>query len=323
LANKDQDTEDWNGFNPIRVSWREVPGRDDTWRKNTLAALSFDMQKFSQEYEVEFQGSSGTLISGDKLKALVHQVPITNDRQGLVQYFRPEPGHAYVLVADVSRGKGLDYSAFQVIDVTKAPYQQVCVFRSNLILTTDYSDIIYRIAVAYNQAHVLVENNDIGAQVVDILHLDYEYEHLLFTRNAGAHGKAITFGGKGHDQGVRTSSSVKAIGCSMLKALVEQDKLIINDFDTIEELSVFSKRGKSYEAEPGKHDDLVMPLVLFGWMSNQAFFKDLTDYDIMKALRDKTVEEIEESLLPFGFIVDGREEDEFDPYGEMDRSFYW
>lgn len=295
-----------NGYEYVEVKWDKVPGRGEKWRQETLQALDFDLQKFAQEYEAEFMGSSGTLISGDCLKTLSPMTPIL-DKDGLKQYFKPEKDHQYAIIADVSRGKGLDYSAFSVIDFTQMPFVQVAVFRDNFIAPTDYASIIHRLSKMYNEAQIMVEINDIGGQVADTLFLDYGSETMLFTENAGAKGKKIAggFSGRKVDRGIRTTKTVKNIGCSLLKLLIEQKQLLINDYDTIWELSRFSKKGASYEAEPGAHDDVVMGLVLFAWLSNQQFFKDLNDINTIARLRDRTEQEIEEDLLPFGFIDDG------------------
>ena len=299
--------QDLNGYKFVEVPWQRVPGRDEKWRKETLGAMDFDMEKFAQEFECAFLGSSGTLISGAALKSLVSQIPLTQS-DGLTQYFRPEPNHKYVIVADVSRGKGLDYSAFQVVDVTGMPYQQVCVFKNNMITPLDYAGTINGISKLYNSATILVEINDVGAQVVDSLHYDYESDLIIYTENAGARGKRISGGFGNAERGIRTTKTVKAIGCSMLKLLVEQHQLIINDHDTIYELSRFSKKGTSYEAEPGANDDLVMCMVLFAWMSDQQYFKDLTDINTLMKLREKTEEEMESGMTPFGFMADGHDE---------------
>lgn len=294
-----------NNYHNIMVKWDRVPGRDELWKKDTLGALNFDMEKFSQEFEVEFLGSSGTLIAGWKLKELVHLTPV-HQHDGLRMYSQPENGHAYVCVADVSRGKGLDYSAFSIMDVSKMPYKQVCVYRNNTVAPIDYADILFRVCKSYNNAGVLVEINDIGGQVADSLHYDFEYDNILFTESAGRAGKRITSGfGNNVDRGVRTTKNVKSIGCSILKLLVEQNQLIVNDFDTISELSTFSRKGVSYEAEPGKHDDMVMGLVLFAWLSDQDYFKELTSINTLAMLREKTEEEISGDLVPFGFVDDG------------------
>ena len=299
-----------NGYQYVEVPWQKVPGRDEKWRQETLAAMDFDHEKFAQEFECAWLGSSGTLISGAVLKSLVVKAPLAS-KAGLAQYFLPEEEHKYVLVADVSRGKGLDYSAFQIIDVTKMPYNQVAVYRSNLVTPVDYAVEIHRIAKLYNDATILVEINDIGGQVADTLYFDYDSENLIYTENAGAKGKRISGGfNKSADRGVRTTKTVKSIGCSLLKLLVEQYQLIIHDHDTIQELSTFSKKNSSYEAEPGCHDDLVMCLVLFAWLSDQQYFKELTDIHTLMKLRDKTDEEIENDLVPFGFIDDGHPEDD-------------
>jgi len=298
-----------NNYNPIEVTYDKVPGRGEEWKKNTLAAMNFDVAKFEQEYCVEFMGSSGTLIAGWKLKELVHQTPITF-KDGLSQYVSPVKGRSYIIVCDVSRGKGLDYSAFSVIDVSSMPYNQVCVYRNNMVTPIDYADVIYRVAKAYNNASILVEINDMGEQVSNSLHYDFEYDSVLFTENAGRAGKRIStgFGGANIDKGIRTTKPVKATGCAILKLLIEQNQLIINDFHTIEELSTFSRKGVSYEAEEGKHDDLVMPLVLFGWLSDQQYFKDYTNINTLIKLREKTEEDIMNDLSPFGFVNDGRDD---------------
>jgi len=296
-----------NGYQYVEVPWQRVPGRDAAWQKETLGAMDFDYEKFAQEFECAFLGSSGTLISGAVLKTLVSRVPITQS-DGLTQYYTPQPNHKYVIVADVSRGKGLDYSAFQVIDVTGMPYQQVCVFKNNMITPLDYAGIINGVSKLYNRATILVEVNDVGAQVVDSLHYDYESELIIYTENAGARGKRISGGFGNAERGVRTTKTVKTIGCSMLKLLVEQRQLIINDHDTIYELSRFSKKGTSYEAESGANDDLVMCMVLFAWMSDQQYFKDLTDINTLMKLREKTEEEMESDMTPFGIITTGHDE---------------
>ena len=293
--------ENKNGYIYIEVPWNKVPGRDDKWKKETLAAMDFDQQKFSQEFECAFLGSSGTLIEGSKLKNMVDLTPIAQS-QTMKVYEQPEQGHVYCCIVDVSRGKGLDYSAFQIIDVTQMPYKQVCVYRDNNITPIDYAEIIYRSIERYNEAYTLIEINDIGEQVSEVLHYEFEVDTLMFTESAGRAGKRLSTGfSKNSDKGIRTTKNVKSIGCNMLKMLIEQDQLIINDFQTINELSTFSRKANSYEAESGCHDDLVMCLVLFGWMTDQAFFKEVTDINTIDKLRSRNEEELMESLLPIGF----------------------
>ena len=293
--------ENRNGYIYIEVPWQRVPGRDDKWKKETLEGMDFDTQKFSQEFECNFLGSSGTLIEGSKLKNLVSRNPV-GQTQFMKVYEQPEKDHVYACIVDVSRGKGLDYSAFHIIDVTSMPYKQVCIYRDNTITPIDYAEIIYRTIKRYNDAYTLIEVNDIGEQVAEVLHYEFEVETLMFTESAGRSGKRISTGfSKNSDKGVRTTKSVKSVGCNMLKMLIEQDQLIINDFQTINELSTFSRRGVSYEAESGCHDDLVMGLVLFAWMTDQLFFREITDINTLDKLRSRNEEELMESLLPIGF----------------------
>jgi len=296
-----------NGYQYIEVPWREVPGRDEKWKEETLAAMDYDYEKFEQEFCCAFLGSSGTLIEGSKLKTLVYKTPL-KEQQGLSIYELPDEEKTYVLVADVSRGKGLDYSAFQIIDVTKMPYRQVASYRDNMITPIEYSEVLNRVGKYYNECAILVEMNDgVGEQISELLHMEFEYGSVLFTESSGRSGKRIStgFGGKNIDKGIRTTKSVKANGCSMLKLLIEQDQLIIQDFDTINELSTFSRKGNSYEAESGHHDDLAMCLVLFAWLSDQRYFKEITDINTLSKLRNKSEEELMNELVPFGMIDDG------------------
>ena len=321
-ANAHKTDDEYNGYHPLMVNWKDVPGRDEEWKRQTLAAMNFDVERFAQEYEVEFMGSSGTLIAGWKLKELVHRRPIY-EKDGLYKYKDPEKGKPYVLIADSSKGKMLDYSAFHVIDVSSMPYDQVCVFRSNVIAPYDYAGIINMVGRNYNNAALLLElNNTMGGEVSSALHYDYEYENIIFTESAGRAGKRISIGGFGGavDKGILTSKLVKATGCSMLKLLIEQNQLVVHDFNTISEFGTFSKKNASYEAEPGCHDDLVMGLVLFGWLSNQAYFKDYTSINTLSKLRDMSEEDLEDSMTPFGFIDVGDGEEEV---GEFAKPPNW
>jgi len=307
--------EQTNGYEFVEVHWKDVPGRDEKWKEEALQAMDYDHQKFAQEYECEFLGSSGTLIDGHKLKNLTPIRPLT-EQNGISMYEQVEESRTYACIVDVSRGKGLDYSAFQIIDVTEMPYKQVCVFRDNVTSPIEYTEIIYRTCKHYNEAFVLIEVNDIGEQVSDLLHFDYEYENILYTESAGRAGKRISGGfTRATDRGIRTTKSVKSIGCSILKLLVEQDQILLKDFETINELSTFSKRGSSFEAESGCHDDLVMCLVLFAWLTEQSYFKEMTDINTLSKLRERSEEEMMEELLPFGIHDDGHDEITIDQDG--------
>jgi hypothetical protein len=295
-----------NGFEFIRVTWDRVPGRGEEWKKEALDTLNGDLEKFAQEYECQFLGSSGTLISGDVLKALVRNQPISQ-RDGLTIYETPIEGHSYCLTGDVSEGKNLDYSAFNVIDITRMPYKQVAVFRNNLIPPAEYADVIYTTANMYNESAVLVENNNSMGNEVNGLLFNIGYENLIYTENAGARGKRVSNNPKKAEIGVRTTQNTKAKGCSILKLLIEQQQLIIQDHNTIHELSRFSRKGRSYEAEPGATDDIVMSLVLFAWLTGDDYFKGLTDLDTVARLRERDQQEIEEQFIQMGYAVTGAE----------------
>jgi hypothetical protein len=294
-----------NSYIPIDVHWSDVPGRDEKWKQETIANTS--EEQFRTEFDCDFVGSIHTLISPSKLKTLAYIDPVFKNGEGFKVYAKPEEKHIYVMCVDVSRGTGQDYSAFTIMDITAAPYKLVATFRNNNMSPMVFPNAIHVAAKQYNNAHVLVEINDMGGQVADILHAEMEYENLLSSTMRGRKGQVLDGGfGSGTSQfGVRTTEVVKRTGCSILKSLIESDRMIIQDFDVIKELFAFISKKNSFEAEVGYNDDLVMTLVLFGWLSTQPYFKDLSSLDIRKDVYKETIDKLEEEMTPFGFIDDG------------------
>jgi hypothetical protein len=299
-----------NEYANFSVSWWDVPGRDDEWREKTIANTSED--QFRQEFEAEFLGSANTLISPNVLRSLTFTTPISSHYEGsLTVYKEPERGGVYFCVVDTSRGVGMDASAFVVIDVSSVPYEVVACYKNNIIDPLVYPDVIHNVVKNYNEAYTLVEINDNGQQIADILHHDYEYEHIIFTSVKGRAGQVIGGGFSSSVQrGVRTTKQVKRIGCSNAKTMIEKEKIKLHDFNLINELSTFIQKGTSYEADIGSHDDLIMCVVLFAWATNQPFFKDLTDTDFRKKLMEDRERLISDDVLPFGFIDDGSDFEE-------------
>ena len=294
-----------NDYSPISVHWSQVPDRDQEWKEKTIRNTS--ERQFQQEFECSFLGSSNTLISTDKLMSMPYKSSIYS-HDGLDIYQEPIMNHTYVMVCDVARGVGLDYSAFSVFDVTRQPYRQVAKYRRNDISPMLYPNVIYTTAQKFNEAFVLVEVNDIGQQVADILYHDMEYENMMMVTMHGRNGQQIGGGfSKNVSMGIRTTKQVKRIGCATLKDLIERDNLIIDDFDTISELTTFIGKSTSWEADEGCHDDLVMGCVIFSWLVQQRYFRELTDQDIREKMFAEQMKMIEEELVPFGFIEDGQD----------------
>lgn len=260
-------------------------------------------------HNCEFIGSSATLVSGSKLRELAFKNPILSE-DNLDIYEQPIKGHTYICTVDCSEGVGQDYSTVNVMDVSQIPYKQVAKYRDNKIPLLFFPNTIYSIASKYNEAFVLVETNNIGQQVVDILHYDLEYENIFKLEIHNIKGQMISGGFKRSATiGIKTTKSVKKIGCANLKTLIETNKLIINDFDTISELTTFVRNRDSYAADDGSNDDLVMGLVLFGWLTAQSYFKDSVNIDIRKILLEEQNIFIEETITPVGFIDNGLEKE--------------
>ena len=307
-----------NSYIPIEVHWSEIPGRDDEWKKETIKNTS--EQQFQTEFECEFLGSINTLISTQKLKVLPYREPIKSNA-GFDLHIPPQEGHTYVITADVARGTQNDYSAFIVVDVSQMPYAVVAKYRDNEIKPLLFPAKIYEVARAYNQAFVLVEVNDIGEQVANTLQFDLEYDNLIMASMRGRSGQVLGggFSGGKAQLGVRTTKAVKKIGCSNLKQLIEDDKLIVEDLDIIRELSTFIVKGSSYEADDGCNDDLVACLFIFAWVTDQQYFKELTDSDVRMTMMKEQQNALEQDMAPFGFVVNGLEDENIgnmvDEYG--------
>ena len=299
-----------NDFTPFKVHWSSVPDRDKVWKDKIQSTIGEDA--FRQEYEAEFLGSSNTLVSYEKLQELSYISPIY--RKNDVEVFEDEDkSHSYVITVDVARGQGLDYSAFTVFDITNIPYKIVAKYKSNHVAPLVFPNIINIIGKKYNNAYILIEVNDIGSQVSDVLHHDLEYENLFSTAWYGRHGQQLSgfVGGKRDSQfGVRTTKSMKKVGCSNLKALIEDDKLLIPDYDMISELTTFVSSADSFAAEEGANDDLVITLVLFAWMVDQQYFKDLSNQNIRSNLYKNQLTELEDMTTPFGIISNGLDADD-------------
>jgi len=293
-----------NEYTTTEVHWSQVPGRDAKWKEQTIANTS--EEQFRVEFECEFLGSVDTLISASKLRTMTYEDPLTSN-QGLDVYEKPEEGNQYTITVDVARGVTKDYSAFTVIDTSTIPYKLVAKYRNNTIKPLLFPNIIHQVACAYNHAYVLVEVNDIGAQIGDILQFDLEYDNLLMSAMRGRAGQVIGqgFSGTKVQLGVKMSTTVKKQGCSNLKQLLEDDKLLLNDYDIISELTTFIQKGQAWEAEDGCNDDLAMCLVIFSWLATSDYFKELHDSDVRARMYKEQREGIEQDMAPFGFVDDG------------------
>jgi len=303
-----------NGFEPMFIPYTEIPGRDEAWAEEQLKMLG--ELKFNQEVMCNFLGSSNTLISATTLGAMSSIDPIYL-KDGLEIFDDPIPDRIYAMGVDTARGIGGDYSAFTVIDCTEVPYKLVAKYRDNKIAPMLFPNVINKVARDYNNAHVLIEINDIGQQVADILHAELEYDNILTTAKDTNKQYLSPGFGKATQMGVRMTKQVKRQGCFTLKSLMEESKLLIFDADTISEFSTFIEKQGTWVADEGYYDDLVMSLVLFAWLTSNTYFKDLTDIDIREKLYDSQMRQIEEELTPFGLINNGQEEEVFIDSGDL------
>jgi len=289
-----------NEFKPFRVDWWDVPGRDEQWKDQTIANTS-ELQ-FQQEFGNTFFGTGNTLISADALMNMKAKPPVSVGDINV--YKEPKANHDYIMTVDVAKGRGQDYSTFNIIDISTNPFKQVACYRNNLISPILFPDIIHKWAKQYNEAYVIIESNDQGAVVANGLYYDIEYEnmHVESMIKAGAIGMTM-------------NRKVKRIGCSNLKDLIEEKRLHIVDLQTITECSTFEARGNSFEASDGNHDDLVMNLVMFAWYVGTEAFSNQTDMTMKQMLYEEKMKAIEDDITPVGIIDDGVETEKSETIG--------
>jgi len=299
-----------NGYVTNEVHWSQVPGRDAKWKEETMKNTS--KRQFAQEFECDFLGSADTLISPSKLQAIPFNEPIQSNA-GLDIYQRAEKDHEYIITVDVARGIGGDYSAFVVFDITTMPYKVVAKYRNNEIKPVLFPSIIFGVAKNYNYPYILIEVNDIGDSIGAMLNYDLEYPNVLMCAMRGRAGQIVGqgFSGNKTQLGVKMSITVKKQGCANLKAIIEEDKLLFNDFHIFQELTTFVQKKQAWEADEGYHDDLVMCMVLFAWLVMQEYFKEMTDQDVRRRIYEEQRDQIEQDMAPFGFIDDGMGDDTF------------
>lgn len=299
-----------NGFNPVRVNWWQTPGRDQRWYDQQMAILG--EQKGAQEIEGSFIGSARQLLAPHAMSALSATIPIKmfdGEFTGLNIYHAPSPDRSYVMTVDVSRGRHLDSSAFTIFDVSEYPHRIVATYNKNDIAPLMYAGIIWKMARNYNDAYVLVEINDVGAQVAEELYYTYEYENMFWSKAGDQLGQQ----GADPYPGVRTTKKTKRIGCANLKDIIEKQQLVVDDETCIRELATFIQSDSgNWEADDGFNDDQVTTLWLFAWLVTQPWFVDLTDKSMRNKMYTEKMQEIEESLTPFGFMSNGFSEYEDD-----------
>ena len=288
-------TQGVNEFASFRVDWWDVPGRDEKWKEQTINNTS--QLQFDQEFGNTFFGTGDTLIDAETLMGLRAKNPVKNMEGGnLLIYQEPEKNHEYIMTVDVSKGRGQDYSTFNLLDISTRPFKQVAVYRNNTISPILFPNIIYKYANVYNKAYVVIESNDQGTVVTNGLYHDLEYENMHVESSV-----------KRNALGIEITRKTKRLGCSAIKDLLETKKLEVVDEQTILEISTFEARGQSFEAADGNHDDLMMNLVLFGYFVSGNYFQDMTDINLKQLLFEQRMKEIEEDIVPFGFHDDGRD----------------
>jgi hypothetical protein len=294
-----------NSFKNLAYTWRDVyfarnPNATEAealqWADEAIKNMAGNRQKFQQEFECDFLGSANSLVAPWKLAQIDWRVPM-EVRGKLRIYEKPVflseagPAHVYLVTVDVAQGQQLDSSVAQVIDITTSPFKQVAVYQDDSIKPAQFAPIIAQIGNWYNKAFLFFEVNGEALLTAQICQEELEYENLIQIFMHKKKGQQMSAGHALNAKvGLKSSVATKRIGCTGLKSLMENDKLIVNDYETMTQLTTFvgkpDKRGllTVYEAEIGNHDDCISPLVLLGWLTAQSAFENYVGLNMRQLL---------------------------------------
>lgn len=262
-----------SSFVTQKVRWYEIPGRDEEWKKKALAELGNNLESFGQEYLVEFLSASIEYISLERLEQYEQMIspPKAIDSNLKLNIFeQPQDKHSYIMTVDVSEGKGLDHQALAIVDCSEMPLKIVATLKNNKIDTIQYASIIYQLALKYNEAHIIIENN--FSDVAKDLWFNYEYTNIINMNLRKQENRQ----GKYFEIGLRTTPKTRRIGEEYFKHLVENDKIILNDIRIIKELNnlEFNEARKRFEPRDTQiNDDLWAALKGFSYIAKTMFFE--------------------------------------------------
>lgn len=265
-----------NNFKSIKVTWKDVPNRDEKWAEQERKNLG--ESKFKQEYECEFLGSTNTVIDINTLEKLIsiNIDPIHIDLNGRFEiYEKPDNTYKYIMGVDTAKGTGEHNSTIQVLkilDNKEIKLKQVAIFCDNHTDVYEFSAIVNRISYYYNNAYIMVENNAEGLSIVNELWWNYENENL------------INSGSKKTDLGIRANKSTKVKSVTLMKKLIENNQLELLDRKTILELCNFVDENGRFHGD-GHTDDLISALYWACYIFEMNVLDD--DYSINININDE------------------------------------
>ena len=230
-------------------------------------------------HNCEFLGSTLTLISSDSIKRFKPKEPVMILANKLRVFEEPKPGHKYIMGVDPAKF-GSDSFSIQVIDVTTFPFIEAAAAKLPDENFQKMPAYIYEWAKWYNEAFLIIENNDgAGTYANTVLHTDYEYENLYFEKTFNTYKNESK---TKVEPGFRTNVKNRALILDAMKLLIDNQKLVIYDINTIKEFNTFVLKNNKFQADDGFHDDMIMALCIA-----LAPFADAKNFDNIKELTDK------------------------------------
>lgn len=291
-------------FKHSHIKWSDMPGRDEAWRQARIKELG-SIEKFNQEYGAEFADASNMAFKPDTIRH-IEQVQVEDclfehvkTAEGLKIFQRPIKNRKYLISCDVAGGAGRDSSTMVVIDITTDTFNIVSTYQSDEISTKDYPAVIYNLALYYNNAFILIENNGMGDGVANELWYNLEYNNIY----SADFTKEFRFKKVYHKEiGIKTNKKNKKAGVLFLSSMLDKFQIIIPDIRIVDELYTFCKNDNgSYSASSGNHDDFVMNLVLFAYV-----YKDKDRFEVLKSSYDTSdLGEDERGIADGVFFIEG------------------
>lgn len=301
----------------LLVKWWENPTRDKEWYEKTLATQG--PAKFDQEFNCSFRSSSGSLLDPKTQASLESFTPI-DESLDFREYASPIDGHTYIAVVDTSLGLDQDSQVITIIDVSTRPFNVAYIYESNTINPMLFPTKIKEVAERYNNAYVFVELNNGGFSIPNDLFYNLGYERILRTRKNKKGQLELVLNGSSKFMGIQTTSSTKNTGCSNIKVALSRGKIRVNDYALIEQFGTFVAHKETYRADKGAHDDLVMTMVLFGWLLDQKAFHYLSNSNIRSEIQNGSVnKDMSNDRIPATFLVSNNSSDVVYERDELDE----
>ena len=265
-----------NKFNTVKLHWTAHPERNEDWRREQDRILG--PSQAAQECDADFLSSGRSVVDPAILEwykenACCEPMEKSGFDRNLWIWNYPDYSKKYLICADVARGDGTDYSAAQVFDLEEM--EQVAEYKGQLG-TTEFGNFLIELATKYNDALLVVENNNIGWATLQTI-IDRGYENLFYQEKNhlvvdedNKHTNRYRSIDKNKIPGFTTNLKTKPLIVAKMEEYTREKMVKLKSTRLIDELFVFIYKNSKTEALDGYNDDLVMSYSILLWIRDTA-----------------------------------------------------